>query len=68
MTLTGSAVWLKENSSSPADIPYIPPDKDIDYGNPALEGVIRFWTFIILYQVSHFWRRHTWTPLINNNR
>ena len=55
--IVGSGVWLSEKWSSPEDVPYIPPDDNgvRDANKPALEGFIRFWTFIIIYQVCEFY-------------
>ena len=55
--IVGSGVWLSEKWSSPEDVPYIPPDDNgvRDANKPALEGFIRFWTFIIIYQVFEFY-------------
>ncbi|KAF6036324.1 ATP10A [Bugula neritina] len=48
----GSGVWLSLKWDSPEDIPYIPFDDGVrDGSKPAVEGFLRFWTFIIIYQV-----------------
>ena len=45
LILTGSGVWTSENVGK--NITYFP-FNDLD---PALEAFIRFWTYIIIYQV-----------------
>ena len=50
-------MWLNDKIKSPEDVPYIPPEEGehgptISHRGPAYEGFVRFWTFIIIYQVS----------------
>ncbi|XP_067949362.1 phospholipid-transporting ATPase VA-like isoform X2 [Watersipora subatra] len=48
----GSGVWLSEHWDTPDAVPYIPFEDGVrNESNPALEGFLRFWTFIIIYQV-----------------
>ena len=54
-TLTASSVWTARNINK--SIPFFPFNSDnID---PALEGFIRFWTFLILFQVCTHTHTHT---------
>lgn len=53
LLFVGSGVWLHKKVQAPKSIPYISfGNEGQDSNRPGLEGFIRFWTFIIIYQVS----------------
>lgn len=48
--VTGSGVWL-ETFDNPKEVPYIPYSTSKEYEG-AYQGFVRFWTYIILFQVN----------------